>query len=95
MEKIYLADRNVVLVIGVDLGILLRCEAGKMLEIVDEMGLVVKAAIDGDHSPIYVCRGIDGPYRFLKSHYFQIRFRRNPDLFAKHLGKVLLRIADL
>jgi hypothetical protein len=45
LEKIYLADRQVVLIIGFYLCVAGRCKAGKMLEIIYKMRLIVEPAI--------------------------------------------------
>jgi|SRR5687767_12860596 hypothetical protein len=76
-------------------GVLLGRKPGEMLEVVDEMCLVVKTALERNGSPVDIVFGIDRTNCFLKPHYLEIGLWVYTDLLAKHLGEVFLRIPDL
>ena len=89
-KKFTSADGDVVLVVGVDLGVLFGRESGEMFEVVNEVGLIVETAFTRDRAPIDLRGRIDRADSFLKPHYLQVRLGRNSDLLAEYLGEVLL-----
>ncbi len=95
LEKNYLIHRDIVLVVGVDLRVLLGRKTGVMLEIVDEMGLVVKTALERDLTPIDGWISINGQDRFLKPHDPEIGLRRYANVLSKHGREMLWRVTDL
>ena len=54
-----------------------------MFEIINEMGLIVKSAIQRDLSPVYRAGLIDLKNRFLKPHDLEKGFWRDADLAAE------------
>ena len=78
-----------------DRGVLFGRKPRVMFEIVNEMGLVVKTAVERYMTPFDRMVPIDRRDSFLKSHDLQIGLGSNTDLLSEHRREMLLRVADL
>lgn len=75
-----------------------RIEAGKGLEVANEMGLIVIPTGQGDLRPfdtLPITAAVDQLYNFLKPPHPAEKFRRQPDLLAEKLDEAPLAQADL
>ena len=90
-----LTHRHVIQDIVLSAYVFFRSKTGKEFEVVNEMGLIVKAAILRNDGPVHFPALFDFSDCFLESDDFQIRLGGYADLLFEHVDKMLLRIADV
>src|SRR5258706_4650498 len=90
LENLYLAHGNVVQQAVSEFQVTFGGESRERLEVVDEVGLIVEAAILRNVGPIHLSRFFDFRDCFLKANDFQVSLGRYAHLPLEHADEMLL-----
>src|SRR5437588_13079199 len=91
---VYLTDGHVVQDVVFSADVFFGSETREKLEIVNEVGLIIEAAILRNDRPIHLFALLDFADCFLEADDSQISLGSDANLPLEHADKMLLRVAD-